>query len=145
MSVLKVYNSYTRQKEVFEPITKGHVGMYVCGPTVYDFLHIGNFRGAIFFNLVRNWLEKKGFQVNFVYNYTDVDDKIIQRAKKENVSSSDISEKYIEAFESDFNSLGLKKHTHNPRVTQYIEPIIKMIQQLIENKKGLPWLVASLF
>src|SRR4029077_13469363 len=111
---IQIYNSKTHRKEEFVPLEAGKVKMYVCGPTVYDFLHVGNFRGAIFFNLVRNWFEYRGFTVKFIYNYTDVDDKIINRAKEEKVSSQEISEKYIVEFEKDFNSLKLRKHSANP-------------------------------
>ncbi len=107
--------------------------MYVCGPTVYDLLHVGNFRGAIFFNLVRNWFEYRGFDVKFVYNYTDVDDKIINRAKADGVDAHAISEKYILEFEKDFNSLKLRKHTHNPKVTEFMDPIIEFVGELIKN------------
>ena len=128
---LYIYNTMTRKKEEFQPLVPGQVKMYTCGPTVYDLLHVGNFFGAIFFNLVRNWLEKKGYHVTFVYNYTDIDDKIIQRALKENVSSSNISEKYIQEFEKDFATLKLKRHTHNPRVTEFLPQIIKFIEELV--------------
>ena len=80
MSKIQIHNSQTHQKEEFKSITPGEVKMYVCGPTVYDLLHVGNFRGAIFFNLVRNWFEYRGYKVTSIYNYTDVDDKIINRA-----------------------------------------------------------------
>lgn len=133
---LVIYNTMTRQKEDFEPMDPERVGMYVCGPTVYDFLHVGNFRGAIFFNMVRNWLERSGYEVTYVYNYTDVDDKIINRANKEGVDASVISEKFIEEFEKDYTRLGLRKHTHNPRVSEFIQPIIRIIERLIENKKA---------
>jgi cysteinyl-tRNA synthetase len=133
---LKIYNTLTRKKEDFVPLKAGEVKMYVCGPTVYDFLHVGNFFGAIFFNLVRNWLEKSGYKVTFVYNYTDIDDKIINRAKADGVSSGDISEKYIAEFEKDFTNLHLKKHTHNPRVTEFVPQIIQFVQELIDKKKA---------
>lgn len=133
---LKIYNSMSQKKEVFEALESGKVKMYVCGPTVYDFLHIGNFRGPIFFNLVRNWLEELGYDVTFVYNYTDVDDKIIQRALKEGTSSDEVSQRFIEEFEKDFLSLGLKKHNHNPRVTQFMPQIISMIERIIANEKA---------
>jgi cysteinyl-tRNA synthetase len=133
---LQIYNTLSRKKEVFTSIKPNEVKMYLCGPTVYDFLHVGNFFGAIFFNLVRNWLEKSGYKVTFVYNYTDVDDKIINRAKKDGVSSSEISEKYIKEFEKDFSGLGLKKHSHNPRVTEFIPQIVKFISDLVEKKKA---------
>jgi cysteinyl-tRNA synthetase len=134
--IQSLHNTATRKTEPFVPMKLGEVKLYVCGPTVYDFLHIGNFRGAIFFNMVRNWFERAGNQVTFVYNYTDVDDKIIQRANKEGVESSEIANRFIAEFEKDYATLGLKKHTHNPRVTQFIEPIVKMIEALVANGKA---------
>lgn len=134
--MLKIYNTLTQAKEEFKPLNPPFVKMYLCGPTVYDFLHIGNFRGPIFFNLFRNYLEKSGYKVKFVYNYTDVDDKIIKRANDEKVSSSEISERYISEFEKDFKALGLKPHDSNPKVTKYIPQIISYVEKLIENKKA---------
>lgn len=133
---LVVYNTLSKEKEKFKPLVEGQVSMYVCGPTVYDYLHIGNFRGAIFFNLVRNWLEKSGMNVTYVYNYTDVDDKIIKRANEENVESSEISEKYIKAFEEDYSRLSLRPHSKNPRVTEHMDDIIKLVEGIIEADKG---------
>lgn len=133
---LVVYNTQSRKKENFEPYDPKHVKMYCCGPTVYDFLHVGNFRGAIFYNFVRNWLEHLGYKVTYVYNYTDVDDKIIDRAKKENTTSEKIAETYIKEFETDFNNLGLRPHDHNPKVTEHMQPILEMVSALIENKKA---------
>jgi cysteinyl-tRNA synthetase len=130
-----VYNTLSKKKEPFTP-QHDPIRMYVCGPTVYDLLHIGNFRGAIFFNLVRNWLEHQGKKVNYVYNYTDVDDKIIKRSHEKNMTPGELSEKYIQEFEKDFSNLKLKPHDHNPRVTEYIQPIIKMIEGIIEKKKA---------
>src|SRR6476661_628976 len=132
---LKIHDTLTKQTSDFVPLTAGQVKMYVCGPTVYGFLHVGNFRGPIFFNLVRNWLEKgHGYKVEYVYNYTDVDDKIIARALEEKVESSVISEKYIAEFETDFNALKLRKHDKNPRVTEYMQEIKGMISKLVERK-----------
>ena len=133
---LSIYNTLSNQKEKFTPINENEVKMYVCGPTVYNFLHIGNFRGAIFFNLVRNWLEHLGHKVTYVYNYTDVDDKIIKKANEENVDSLVISERYIEEFEKDFNRLNLKKHEYNPKVTEYISDIIQFVDDLVQSKKA---------
>lgn len=133
---IQIYNTMKRTKEEFVPIEEGKVRMYVCGPTVYDYLHIGNFVGAIFFNLVRNWLEKRGYEVTYVYNYTDVDDKIIKRSLEDNVPSSEISEKYIAEFEKDFKSLGLRPHTKNPRVTEHMQDIIEFIADLVKNEKA---------
>jgi cysteinyl-tRNA synthetase len=133
---LKVFNSLTRQKEDFVSLVPGKVKMYCCGPTVYDFLHVGNFRGAVVYNLMRNWLEKNGYEVNFVYNFTDVDDKIIQRAITEKISAAEVAEKYIAEFKNDFASLKLRPHTHNPRVTEHMVGIIKLIERLIGNGKA---------
>lgn len=134
--MISVYNSQTQKKEEFQTIVPGEVKMYVCGPTVYDFLHVGNFRGAIFFNLVRNWLEYRGYKVTFVYNYTDVDDKIINRAKADGVSSEEIANQYVLEFQKDFDSLKLRRHTHNPRVTEFMPPIVEFVQELIKNGKA---------
>ena len=134
--MLKVYNSLSRTKEEFKSLEPGKVKMYCCGPTVYDFLHVGNFRGAVVYNFVRNWLEKSGYQVNYVYNFTDVDDKIINRAIKENTTAKVVAETYIEEFKKDFASLGLKPHTHNPRVTEHMDGIVRLIEDLIVNKKA---------
>lgn len=133
---LVVYNTLSKTKEPFKTIEDGKVRMYVCGPTVYDYLHIGNFRGAIFFNLVRNWLEKSGMEVTYVYNYTDVDDKIIKRANDEGVESGQISETYIKAFEEDYARLKLRPHTKNPRVTEHMDDIIKLVEGIIEAGKA---------
>ena len=135
---IHIYNSATHAKEEFIPLTKGEVKMYVCGPTVYDFLHVGNFRGAIFFNLVRNWFEYRGYEVKFVYNYTDVDDKIIERAKKDKVSAEEIATTYIAEFEKDFHSLNLRKHTANPKVTEFMGQIVSFIEDLIAKGKAYP-------
>tara|TARA_B100000749_G_scaffold280895_1_gene280605 strand:+ start:37152 stop:38609 length:1458 start_codon:yes stop_codon:yes gene_type:complete len=133
---IQIYNTQSRSKEEFVPVHKGEVRMYVCGPTVYDFLHIGNYRGAIFFNLVRNWFEKSGYSVKYVYNYTDVDDKIINRANDEGVTAEDISKKYIAEFEKDYSYLKLRPHTANPKVSEHMEDIIEIIEGLIENNKA---------
>lgn len=133
---IRIYNTMKRTKEDFVPIEEGKVRMYVCGPTVYDLLHIGNFVGPIFFNLVRNWLEKRGFDVTYVYNYTDVDDKIINRSIEDKVPASEISEKYIKEFEKDFNSLGLRPHTKNPKVTDHMKDIIDFIDDLVKKEKA---------
>lgn len=133
---LKIYNTLTKIKEEFKPRDPKKVTLYVCGPTVYNFLHVGNFRGPVFFNLVRQWLEKKGFPVTYALNFTDIDDKILARADAEKVTVSEISEKYIAEYKTDFESLGLRVHDLNPKVTEYLESIEKMIQVLIENKKA---------
>ena len=136
---LRIYNTQTKEKAPFKTIEPNKVKMYVCGPTVYNYLHIGNFRGAIFFNLVRNWLEKSGYEVTYVYNYTDVDDKIIKKANEEGVEAIEISERYIAEFEKDFNALNLTAHDHNPKVTEFMPQIITFVEDLV--KKEMAYVV----
>jgi len=133
---LRIYNSLTRQKEEFVPLKEGEVKMYVCGPTVYDFVHVGNFRGPIFFNLVRNWLERLGYKVEFALNFTDVDDKIINRANQEGELASEVSERFIEEYKKDFAALKLRPHTYNPKVTETMGPILELVDTLIKRGKA---------
>ena len=133
---LQIHNTMSGKKEPFAPRVAGQVKMYVCGPTVYNFLHVGNFRGPIFFNLVRNWLERSGLAVNYVYNYTDVDDRIIERAAKDGVPSEVVAERFIREFEADFASLKLRPHDANPRVTQNIGPVVQLIGDLVAAGKA---------
>lgn len=133
---IRIYNSLHRKLEEFKPLKPGHVTMYVCGPTVYNFLHVGNFRGPVFFNLVRNFFELRNYKVTYALNFTDVDDKIIDRANQEKVDSLEISERYIAEYKKDFASIGLRPHDHNPKVTEYMSAIVQMITTLIENKKA---------
>lgn len=133
---MKVYNTLTRQKEEFIPIEKNKVKMYVCGPTVYDFIHIGNARPYVVFDTVRRYLEYKGYDVTYVQNFTDVDDKIINRANAEGVSMEEISNKYIDEALKDAKLLNVKQSTYNPRVTEEIKEIIEMIEILIDNKNA---------
>ncbi|WII71659.1 cysteine--tRNA ligase [Bdellovibrio sp. 22V] len=133
---LKIYNSQSKQLEDFVPLTPGQVKMYVCGPTVYNFLHVGNFRGVVFFNLVRNWLESKGLKVSYALNFTDVDDKIINRAHELGMTPHDLSEKYIAEYKKDFASLGLRPHDFNPKVTESMDDITSMVQTLVDKKKA---------
>lgn len=131
---LKIYNTLTRNIENFEPISPPKVQMYCCGPTVYDLLHVGNFRGAVFYNLLKNHLETLGYEVNYVYNFTDIDDKIIKKAQESGETSTEIAEKYIKEFYADFNALKLKPHSLNPKVTESLEAIINVIQSLVDNE-----------
>ncbi len=133
---LKLYNTLNRQLEDFTPLKDNEVSIYVCGPTVYDFLHVGNFRGVVFFNLVRNWLEHLGYKVTYALNFTDVDDKIINRAQVEGVTPSEVSEKYIAEYKKDFAALGLRAHDLNPKVTDHMDSIREVIAKLIENKNA---------
>ena len=128
---LKIYSSHNGKKTVFKSIHPRRVKMYCCGPTVYDFLHIGNFRGAVFYNFMRNWLEFSGYQVDYVYNFTDVDDKILARAEKEKTSPQSLTDKYIEEFQKDYRALKLKPHTHNPRATETIKEMLSLIEKLL--------------
>lgn len=129
---MKIYNTLTRKKEEFVPLEEGHVRMYVCGPTVYNYIHIGNARPMIVFDTVRRYLEHKGYEVNYVSNFTDVDDKIIKKANEEGVDASVISQRFIREAQKDMESLNVKEATHHPRATEEIGGMIDMIQTLIE-------------
>ena len=129
---MKVYNTLTRQKEEFVPLEHGKVKMYVCGPTVYDYIHIGNARPYVIFDTIRRYLEYKGYEVNYVQNFTDVDDKIIKRANEEGVDSKVISERYIEEAKKDAEGLNVEPATKNPKVTEEMDNIIEMIKVLID-------------
>lgn len=130
---LVLYNTLSRKKEVFEPIEKGIVKMYCCGPTVYGLLHVGNFRGPVFYNMLRNWLEYLGYEVRFALNYTDVDDKIIQRSNDQGIKAEQLSENFIQEFQADYRALKLKAHTFNPKVSDFMPQIIQMISDLVAN------------
>lgn len=131
--MIRLYNTMTRKKEKFEPIIPGKVSMYVCGPTVYNYMHIGNARPFVVFDVVRRYFEYKGYEVNYVQNYTDIDDKIIKRAIEEGISTEEVAEKYIEEVEIDAKGLGVRKATHNPKATEEVAGIVQMISTLIEN------------
>ncbi|WMJ90695.1 cysteine--tRNA ligase [Anaerocolumna sp. MB42-C2] len=131
---MKIYNTLTKKKEEFIPIEEGKVRMYVCGPTVYNYIHIGNARPIIVFDTVRRYLEYKGYEVNFVSNFTDVDDKIIKKANDEGVSATEISERFIDEYRKDQEGLNVKPATTNPKATEEIDGMIEMIDALI--KKG---------
>lgn len=133
---LQIYNTESRKLEKFEPLEAGKVRMYACGPTVYDFLHVGNFRGPVFFNLVRNWLEHLGYKVEYALNFTDIDDKIITRANEKGIDSQELAENYIKEYKADFASLGLRPHDHNPKVTESLDEIRDIVTRLIESKKA---------
>ncbi|MDW7670835.1 MAG: cysteine--tRNA ligase [Bacillota bacterium] len=129
---MKLYNTLTRQKEEFIPIEPGKLRMYACGPTVYNYFHIGNARTFITFDALRNYFKYRGYDVTFVQNFTDVDDKIIQQGLNENLPPSKISEKYIEAYFQDAESLGIGKADVHPRVTETIPEIIVFVEELVE-------------
>lgn len=129
---MKVYNTLTRKKEEFVPMEERKVRMYVCGPTVYNNIHIGNARPMITFDTVRRFFEYKGYEVNYVSNFTDVDDKIIKKALEEGVSAKEISERYIQSVKEDMEALNVKPATRNPKATEEIDGMIDMISALIE-------------
>lgn len=137
--MIRIYNTLSRKKEEFIPLEEGKVRMYVCGPTVYNFIHIGNARPMIVFDTVRRYMEHKGYQVNFVSNFTDVDDKIIKKALEEGVSAEEISKRYIEECKKDMEGMNIMPATTHPLATQEIDGMIAMISDLIE--KGYAYAV----
>ena len=129
---MKLYNTLTKKKEEFIPIEEGKVRMYVCGPTVYNYIHIGNARPMIVFDTVRRYLEYKGYEVTYVSNFTDVDDKIINKAIEEGSTTAEISERYIKECKKDMADLNIKPASKNPKATEEIDGMIQMIQNLID-------------
>lgn len=131
---MKIFNTLTRKKDEFVPINEGKVGIYVCGPTVYDYIHIGNARPMIVFDTLRRYFEYKGYEVNYVSNFTDVDDKIIKKANAEGVDSKVISERFIAECKKDMAGLNVKEATTHPKATEEIDDMIAMVQTLIEKE-----------
>ena len=131
---MKIFNTLTKKKDDFTPINEGKVGIYVCGPTVYDYIHIGNARPMIVFDTLRRYFEYKGYEVNYVSNFTDVDDKIIKKANAEGVDSKVISERFIEECKKDMASLNVKEATTHPKATEEIDDMIAMVQTLIKKE-----------
>ena len=129
---MKIYNSLTRKKEEFIPITPGEVKMYVCGPTVYNYFHIGNGRTFIIFDTIRRYFEYRGYKVDYVQNFTDIDDKMIKKALEDGTTVKDVGDKYINEYYKDADGLNIKRATVNPRATEYVEDMIKFISGLIE-------------
>lgn len=131
--MIKIYNTLTRKLEEFKPVKEGEVSMYVCGPTVYNYIHIGNARPAIFFDTVRRYFEFRGYKVTYVSNFTDVDDKIIKRANEEGISCEEVAAKYIKAYFEDTAKVNLKEEGMiRPKATEHIGGMIKLIKSLIE-------------
>jgi cysteinyl-tRNA synthetase len=135
--MLKIYNSIAREKEEFHPITPGKVRMYVCGMTVYDFCHLGHARVMVVFDMVARWLRASGFDLTYVRNITDIDDKIIKRAAENNESIGDLTERFIRAMDEDAAALGVNRPDLEPRATQHIPDMLNMISALVE--KGLAY------
>ncbi|MBI4734344.1 MAG: class I tRNA ligase family protein, partial [Rubrobacteridae bacterium] len=129
---LKVFNTLTGEKEEFKPRDEGKVGLYVCGPTVYNFIHIGNGRTYLSFDIIYRYLKYKGFDVTYVRNLTDVDDKIINKANEEGVAAKEIAERFSEAFAEDTAKMGLAEPTIIPKATEHISEMIEIIEGLIE-------------
>jgi len=130
---MQIYNSMTRKKEEFRPIHEGKVGIYACGPTVYNYFHIGNARPFITFDVLRRQLEREGYQVTFVQNFTDIDDKMIRRANEEGITVKELAERFIAEYYTDAKALGIRPATVHPKATEHISEIISLISRLIEN------------
>jgi cysteinyl-tRNA synthetase len=129
---LVLYNDLTRKKEPFVPLKEGHVGFYSCGPTVYDFFHIGNARPFIVFDVLRRYLEYSGYTVTFVQNFTDIEDKMINRANQEGITVAQLADRFIEEYFKDADALGVRRATHNPKATEHMPEIIALIEKLVE-------------
>ena len=130
---IRVYNTLRNRKEEFVPVEEGKVKMYVCGPTTYNYIHLGNARPIVAFDVVRRYFTYRGYDVTYVQNFTDVDDKIIKRANEEGMDPKDLANKYIEAYFEDAGRLGVQKASVHPRVTEHMDDIIEMVQQIIDN------------
>lgn len=133
MLAVRVYNTLTRKKEEFKPLVPGHISMYVCGPTVYNYIHIGNARSAIAFDTIRRYFEYKGYDVKYISNFTDVDDKMINEARAEKTTVPKLAEKFINAFLADTTALNIEPATLHPRATHEINDIITFVKSLIDN------------
>lgn len=129
---MKIFNTLTRQKDEFVPINEGEVKIYACGPTVYNYIHIGNARPLCVFDVLRRYLEWRGYKVNYVSNFTDIDDKLIKRANEENITVPEVAERYIKEFWVDAKGLNVREATVNPRATENIDKIIEIIKKLEE-------------
>ena len=134
-----IFNSLTRKKEPFVPVEPGKVKIYACGPTVYNYFHIGNARPFILFDVLRRYLETRGYDVTFVQNFTDIDDKMIRRANDEGITVSQLADRFIAEYRKDAEALGIRPATVHPRATEHIPQIIALIQKLMD--KGLAYAV----
>lgn len=130
---MKIYNSMTRRKEEFKPVHEGKVGIYACGPTVYDFFHIGNARPFITFDVLRRQLEREGYEVTFVQNFTDIDDKMIRRANEEGITVKELADRFIAEYFKDAKALGVRPATVHPKATEHMQQIIQLVQRLVDN------------
>ena len=130
---MHIYNSMTRKKEEFVPLRPGKVGIYACGPTVYNYFHIGNARPFITFDVLRRQLEREGYEVTFVQNFTDIDDKMIRRANEEGITVKELGDRFIREYETDARALGIRPATVHPKATEHIPDIIRLIEKLVNN------------
>ena len=130
--MIKLYNTLTGKKEEFVPVTPGRVNMYACGVTVYDFSHLGHARGAVCFDVIQRYFRRRGFQVKYVRNFTDVDDKIINRARQEGISAADVAKKYIDAYQEDMKRLGVDRPDVEPLATEHIHEMLEVIKRLVD-------------
>ena len=138
---MKIYNTMSKQKEEFVPIEEGKIRMYVCGPTVYNLIHIGNARPMIVFDTFRRFMEYKGYKVCYVSNYTDVDDKIIKTAMDEGTDCSSITERYISEVEKDMSDLNIMEATAHPKATEEIQGMVNLIDVLVKKGFAIRWTV----
>jgi len=136
---IRVFNTFTGKKEDFKPVTEGKAKLYVCGVTVYDHCHVGHARSAVVFDVIHRYFLKKGYDVTFVKNFTDIDDKIIKKAQAEGVSYREVAEKYIASFYEDMDALNILRPTHEPRATEHIQEMVDLVETLL--KKGVAYKV----
>ena len=129
---MKIFNTLTRTKDELIPITPGEVKIYACGPTVYNYIHIGNARPLCVFDVLRRYLEWRGYKVNFVQNFTDIDDKLIKKANEEGITGPEVAERYIKEFWVDAKGLNVREATVHPRATENIDEIQRIISELVE-------------
>ncbi|MCX7634733.1 MAG: class I tRNA ligase family protein, partial [Syntrophales bacterium] len=137
--MLRLYNTLSKTKEELVPLKEGKVGIYTCGITAYDVCHVGHARSAVVFDVITRFLRYRGYEVTYVKNFTDIDDKIIDRAKAENTTISEIAERYIAAHDRDMDALGVLRPTFTPRATEHIDGMIALIEQLLA--KGFAYVV----
>src|SRR5512147_2573968 len=130
--MIKIYNTLTGKKEEFVPIHSGKVFMYACGVTVYDYSHLGHARGAVAFDLIQRYFRRRGFDVKYVRNFTDVDDKIINRAHEEGITAAEVARKYIDAYQEDMHRLGVGRPDVEPKATEHIREMIEVVKGLVE-------------
>jgi cysteinyl-tRNA synthetase len=129
--MIKLYNTFTGKKEEFVPINQGKVGIYACGVTVYDYSHLGHARGAVVFDLIQRYFRRKGFEVKYVRNFTDIDDKIINRAKEEGIAAAEVARKYIDAYHEDMKRLGVGAPDIEPKATEHIQEMVQIVKELV--------------